>query len=164
MSPATLEGMTRPRLPAGEEPALRAHLVTPRRLYSHHGLYVGGGRVIHYGGLARGLYCGPVEEVTLQQFARGRGIWVRTAAPRFDREQTVARARSRLGERRYRVLTNNCEHFCEWCLRGESRSAQVETRSAKPLAVLLAACHALSDLLPTLLRFGPEPDRTPTVC
>jgi hypothetical protein len=29
---------------------------------------------------------------------------------------------SRLGERRYRILTNNCEHFCEWCLNGASRS------------------------------------------
>jgi hypothetical protein len=31
-----------------------------------------------------------------------------------------------VGEDRYRVLTNNCEHFCEWCLRGEARSYQVD--------------------------------------
>jgi Lecithin retinol acyltransferase len=30
------------------------------------------------------------------------------------------------GENRYRVLRNNCEHFCEWFLRGESRGYQVE--------------------------------------
>jgi hypothetical protein len=29
------------------------------------------------------------------------------------------RARSRLGESRYRLLTNNCEHFCSWALRDE---------------------------------------------
>jgi hypothetical protein len=32
------------------------------------------------------------------------------------------RARSRAGENCYRLLTNNnCEHFCEWCLRGKAR-------------------------------------------
>jgi hypothetical protein len=24
------------------------------------------------------------------------------------------------------VLTNNCEHFCEWCVHGEHRSYQVD--------------------------------------
>jgi hypothetical protein len=38
----------------------------------------------------------------------------------------VARARSRLGEDRYRIASNNCEHFCHWCRSGENRSAQVE--------------------------------------
>jgi Lecithin retinol acyltransferase len=38
----------------------------------------------------------------------------------------VVRARSRLGEDRYRLTTNNCEHFCHWCLTGEPRSAQVD--------------------------------------
>jgi hypothetical protein len=37
----------------------------------------------------------------------------------------VRRARSRLGERRYDLLRNNCEHFCSWCQDGEARSAQV---------------------------------------
>jgi hypothetical protein len=31
-----------------------------------------------------------------------------------------------LGERCYDVLRNNCEHFCNWCQVGESRSTQVE--------------------------------------
>jgi hypothetical protein len=33
---------------------------------------------------------------------------------------------SRIGENNYRLLSNNCEHFCEWCLRGEHRSEQVD--------------------------------------
>ena len=35
--------------------------------------------------------------------------------------------RTRLGEKRYRLLTNNCEHFVEWCLHGVHRSFEVET-------------------------------------
>jgi hypothetical protein len=67
-----------------------------------------------------------VEEVSLEYFARGRGIRVRHDRPRFVRREVVARARWRLGERNYRILTNNCKHFCEWCLNGARRSSQVE--------------------------------------
>ena len=109
-----------------EKPPLGSHLVTPRGLYSHHGIYVGSGRVIHYGGLAHGLRRGPVEEVSLAHFAHGRGIRIRHDLPRFDHREVMARARSRLGEHSYRILTNNCEHFCAWVLQGESRSGQVE--------------------------------------
>ena len=109
------------------EPPLGAHVVTPRRGYSHHGIYVGQGRVVQYGGLSRGLRRGPVEEVSLSQFAQGRPICHRPGESRwFDPHEVVRRARMRLGENRYNVLTNNCEHFCEWCVRGEHRSYQVD--------------------------------------
>lgn len=104
-----------------------AHLVTPRRGYAHHGIYAGAGRVIHYAGLSRSLRRGPVEEVSLERFANGRGFQIKHhGATRFTGQQVVARARSRLGEDSYRLLTNNCEHFCEWCICGNNRSAQVE--------------------------------------
>ncbi len=107
---------------------LGAHLVTPRFGYVHHGIHVGGGRVVHYAGLSRLLWLrGPVEEVTLAQFAGGRAVTIKhRPLPRFSPEEIVARARGRLGEDRYRLTSNNCEHFCEWCLSGESRSEQVE--------------------------------------
>jgi hypothetical protein len=135
-------------LHAGEEPPLAAHLVTPRKLYSHHGIYVGNGRVIHYSGLAHGWRRGPVEEVSLEHFAHGRHVRVRNDSPRFDRGEVVARARSRLGERSYRVLTNNCEHFCAWALRGENRSLQVERLCDRLIRQHLAR---LTDLVRTTM-------------
>jgi hypothetical protein len=130
-------------LPA-EEPPLGAHLTTPRFGYTHHGIYIGAGRVVHYAGLSRSLARGPVEVVTLARFAGGRGIVVdRGAAARFAPEQVVARAVSRLGEDRYRLATNNCEHFCTWCRSGDGRSEQVE-RLVRPLRSALAdAARAL---------------------
>lgn len=120
-----------------EEPALGAHLVTPRRGFLHHGIYVGARKVIHYAGLSQGLRRGPVEEVSLSRFARGHSVLVRHHAPAdFDFLEIVRRARSRLGENGYRLLTNNCEHFCEWCLRGTARSLQVEELVAPMRAVL----------------------------
>ena len=97
-----------------------------RRAYFHHGIYVGNGRMIHYAGWFRGTG-GLVEEVTLEQFTRGRPYWIARMPPdRRAGEEVVRRARSRLGERCYRLLRNNCEHFCNWCQLGECRSEQVE--------------------------------------
>jgi hypothetical protein len=111
------------------EPPLGAHIVTPRRWYTHHGIYMGAGRVVQYGGLSWGLRRGTVEEVPLSQFAQGHPVWVRVmGSPWFHPHEVVRRARMRLGEDRYSVLTNNCEHFCEWCVRGEHRSYQVDER------------------------------------
>ncbi len=109
------------------EPPIGAHMVTRRWGYTHHGIYVGRGRVVQYGGLSLGLRRGPVEEVTLSQFALARAIWIRSSESKpLNRDEVVRRARSRLGENRYHVLRNNCEHFCEWCVCGEHRSYQVE--------------------------------------
>jgi hypothetical protein len=111
------------------KPPLGAHLFTSRRGYSHHGVYVGRGRVVHYSGLSRRWQSGPVEEVSLSRFINGRPLRiVDHPEAKYSPEEIVRRARSRLGENDYRLLTNNCEHFCNWCLSGVSRSAQVEQR------------------------------------
>ena len=118
-------------LDRADEPAIGAHIMTPRRAYTHHGIYVGEGRVVQYPGLSRGLRRGPVEEVSLCEFAQGREIWMRLAeTSHFSPADVVRRARLRLGENRYHPLTNNCEHFCEWCVRGEARSHQVDELAA----------------------------------
>ncbi len=150
------------RLPAGDPAALPlgAHLVARRRGYRHHGIYVGDGKVVHYAGLSRSWRRGPVEEVSLARFAAGRAVLVKPAAnARYDSEEVVRRARSRLGEDRYRIARNNCEHFCEWCLRGEPRSEQVENFLAAPL---LAPLRALLRRYPSLARpFCADPVESP---
>jgi hypothetical protein len=125
-------------LGTGAEPPLASHLVTSRALYMHHGIYVGSGRVIHYAGLAYGLRRGPVEQVSLERFARGHTIRIRLGPQRFDSCEVVARARSRLGESHYRILTNNCEHFCAWALGDEYLVGQVERLAAIPRALFQA--------------------------
>ena len=133
-------------LDPAREPPLGAHLVTPRWGYTHHGIYVGRGRVVQYGGLSHGLRRGPVEEVALLQFARGRPNWRGSSRrSQIDRDEVVHRARARLGEDRYNVLTNNCEHFCEWCVRGEPRSHQVD-------GLFAMCCRARRGLVALLVR------------
>jgi hypothetical protein len=121
--------------PELHEPPLGAHLITPRRGYTHHGIYAGDGTVLHYAGLSRSVRRGPVAQVRLNEFANGQPVHVECRSePALDEHEIVARARSRLGESRYRLLTNNCEHFSEWSRYGVSRSKQVERWLGLPLA------------------------------
>ncbi len=132
------------RRPLGleQEPPPGAHVTTSRRGYSHHGVYVGRDRVVHYSGLSGFWQCGPVEEVSLSQFAIGHTVRIveHDKSP-YSPEEIVRRARSRLGENDYRLLTNNCEHFCNWCLDGVSYSAQVQRPLQVPFRVLGALFH-----------------------
>src|SRR6266702_6757217 len=94
--------------------------------YRHHGIYVGEGLVIHYAGWVRYSH-GLIETVTVGDFADGCPVRVGRVPPEsLHGNDIVRRARSRLGERCYDVLRNNCEHFCNWCQVGESRSTQVD--------------------------------------
>jgi hypothetical protein len=130
------------------EPAIGAHLVTLRSGYEHHGIYAGNGRVVHYAGFARLLRHGPIEEISIEEFAAGRAVSVRTnSRARFEGEEVVLRARARLGENRYRLLTNNCEHFCAWCVFGENRSRQVEACLTHPRVALQTAMGMVKELL-----------------
>ncbi|HEY4298068.1 MAG TPA: lecithin retinol acyltransferase family protein [Paraburkholderia sp.] len=128
-----------------------AHLVTQRNGYEHHGIYVGNGRVVHYSGFASSAHRGPVEEVEIARFSAGHPLSVRaTPSARYAGVEAVSRARSRLGENRYRLLTNNCEHFCAWCLLGESRSEQVHCCLRDPRA----GVHALVCLMKAFVDSG----------
>lgn len=133
----------------GERHALREgmHLVTPRRWYIHHGIYVGDGWVVHYAGFKSFLRRGPVEFTTLEAFGAGHGFGVAAVeGDRFSSAEIVQRACSRLGEDTYHLLHNNCEHFCTWCLYGKPRSTQVERLVQGPLYALLVAICQLNPL------------------
>src|SRR5450830_1346738 len=53
------------------------HLIVSRGLYTHHGIYAGNNRVIHYSGFSDGFVSGPVMYDTIEIFARGSEITVR---------------------------------------------------------------------------------------
>lgn len=45
----------------------------------------------------------------------------------YSPKETIKRAKSRLGEEKYNILTNNCEHFVVWCKTGITNSDQVRS-------------------------------------
>jgi hypothetical protein len=102
------------------------HLVSPRTGYTHHGLYIGNHQVIHYSGFANGRNSGQIATASLSEFSNGCEIRVRKHPSRkYDANESVERAFSRIGEDWYNVLMNNCEHFVNWCIDGSHKSEQV---------------------------------------
>lgn len=99
-------------------PPIGAHIYSYRQnYYSHHGIYVGDYRVVHY--LKDG-----VQSTSIEYFSQDRNTGeyhtVKTlteagSPSTFSVEEIVRRAKSRLFENDYNLLFNNCEHFARWC-------------------------------------------------
>ena len=115
------------------------HLKVQRLGYTHHGVEIDGGKVVHYSGLADRLAAGPVQVVSKARFACGRPVEVVRHRRRLPPDEVIERALSRLGEDRYNVLIRNCEHFATWAVTGEPRCAQVRRAAAAAGLVLVAA-------------------------
>lgn len=115
------------------------HLISPRTGYSHHGLYLGRNKVIHYTGFSNGRHKGEIAITSLEEFCQGEGFTIQGYPFRlYDHEESAKRALSRLGEDWYDILLNNCEHFITWCILGLHSSHQVNQ------AVMASvAAHAL---------------------
>ncbi len=95
--------------------------------YTHHGLYVGNSKVIHYAGLAKRFCAAPIEIVSLKEFSLGRTIYLKEYSPqqrKFTRDEIAQRALDRVGENYYSIVNNNCEHFVRWCITGKHKSRQ----------------------------------------
>ena len=83
------------------------HLSVPRQhgLFLHYGIDLGDGTIAHYL-VGREILRSPLEELK-------RGL--QTSVVEHDRPSpagvTLRRAMSRIGEQRYNLLFNNCEHL-----------------------------------------------------
>ncbi|NEQ45342.1 MAG: hypothetical protein F6K00_18120 [Leptolyngbya sp. SIOISBB] len=91
-------------------------------VYEHHGIDCGDEAIIHY---YKGGDVPTVTSTPRELFARGGRIFVKSRSLAFLPPIVVQRAKSRLGEQRYDLLTNNCEHFANWCKTGRSDSEQL---------------------------------------
>ncbi|MDR3413614.1 MAG: lecithin retinol acyltransferase family protein [Formivibrio sp.] len=95
------------------------HLISPRTGYSHHGLYLGRNKVIHYSGFSRGRHKGEIAITNLDEFCQGEGFSIQTYPFRvYSHEESAQRAATRLGEDWYDLLLINSEHFVTWCIQG----------------------------------------------
>lgn len=102
------------------------HLVSPRTGYQHHGLYLGDHQVIHYLGFSAGELSGQITITSLAEFCQMHDYHIQHHETRaYNREESIDRAYSRLGETHYSPLLNNCEHFVLWCIEGFHYSKQI---------------------------------------
>ena len=102
----------------GDEHVVQRHFlrVVP---YKHHGIELPDGTMCENSPPG-------VRIVTYADFARDRPtVVVNPDATEAERAQAVQRALSRVGEHRYSLTGNNCEHFTTWCATGVAISRQV---------------------------------------
>lgn len=133
-----------------------AHLKVARMGYTHHGIYIGNGQVIHYAGFCEAFKSAPVEITSLEKF-QGSAKKIKVVSydtPCFSPQEIVRRAKSRLHEDKYHLLRNNCEHFATWCVTGKSVSKQV--RAATKLCLGFASLSLFRNpiKLLTIARLG----------
>lgn len=108
------------------------HLIVGRGLYTHHGIFVGRNRVIHYSGMGSGLHKGCIESTSLEAFLQNKKARIKTYKKVYFRGPEICRrARSRLGEDEYNLLFNNCEHFATWCATDRHSSEQINAATER---------------------------------
>ncbi|NEP82606.1 MAG: NC domain-containing protein [Okeania sp. SIO3B3] len=90
-------------------------------VYEHHGIDCGDGTVIHYRKSTE-----TIERTSKEYFTDKRKVYVKRYPVRYIADTVIQRAESRLGERKYNIIFNNCEHFATWCITGVSYSQQVK--------------------------------------
>jgi len=89
-------------------------------LFTHHGIDLGDGTVAHY------LEGKAIIRSSTKEFCKGETYSVVIHTDSSPTGITLRRAMSRIGEQRYNLLFNNCEHFATWCKTGNHRSNQME--------------------------------------
>ena len=106
--------------------SIGTHLIVKHFGYTHHGIYAGRGRVIHYSGFAHLFKKSPIEITSLSQFSHGKKILIRHYQhPKYKGRAVIRRMRSRIHENDYHLIINNCEHLCSWAITGIESSPQV---------------------------------------
>ncbi|EHA59160.1 lecithin retinol acyltransferase family protein [Synechococcus sp. WH 8016] len=122
------------------------HLSVPRQhgLFLHHGIDLGDGTIAHY------LEGREILRSPLEEFKRGLETSVVEHEHPSPPGVTLRRAMSRIGEQRYNLLFNNCEHFASWCKTGRHQSGQVESF----LHTTSLGALAIGQLMPAALLTG----------
>ena len=85
----------------------------------HHGIYYGFDKVIHYRDYK-------IRKDPLKKFGDPKKILIKKYRRCSSPKKVISRAKKRLGEKRYNLLINNCEHFATWCKTGRGRCRQLE--------------------------------------
>ena len=98
--------------------------------FHHYGIFVDENTIVQFG--LRDNSNTPPDDIAvittdIDVFANGE--FVEKAVPeqdekkkRYSPDETVKKALSRIGERGYNILNNNCEHFVNECYFGEKKS------------------------------------------
>jgi len=101
--------------------------------YNHCGVYIGDGKVIHFAAPAGSpeisMKNAVIHETTIEHFQGDCPLKIIDFPKKvrcFSDNETVERAKSRIGEKGYKFLFNNCDHFATWCKTDKHISLQAD--------------------------------------
>jgi len=122
------------------------HLEVSRQhgLFNHHGIDLGDGTIAHF------LEGREIIRSSIEEFAKGSQFIVVSHKNSSSKRITLTRAMSRIGEKNYNLLFNNCEHFANWCKTGYHKSPQIDMFFKESLK----ASDFISNLSPKSLYSG----------
>lgn len=118
--------------------------------FTHHGIYVGKGKVVDLSKPDVTERRGRFGLVSLEDFAKPSGTKAISIVhydemDRFERDEVVKRARGLLGDDvEYSLFSHNCEHVATWCVTDRMESSQVRLAGGVGAGTLL-----MSPLLPS---------------
>lgn len=95
-------------------------------------LYIGDNKVIHYNNWI-------VKIDSLSDFSKNSPSQIiQHINPRYSNEEVKNRALSKLNEKKYNILLNNCEHFANWCIDGKKESRQAKISIQASIAIIVS--------------------------
>ncbi len=136
----------------GDRLAVERRFVGTAVTYTHHGIDMGDGTVVHArpDDPERIFEGGKVDRTSLGEFALGAPVRVvTTPAACYPPDEIADRALTLVGRDGYCPVVENCEHFATWCATGERQSRQVDLlieragSAASRLAAVVAARAAV---------------------
>lgn len=106
--------------------------------YEHYGIYIGDNKVIHYNSSDGTMKNAKIEIGNMESnFPRGRYFVLDFGVDaKYSANDTVKRAESRIGEKNYNLITNNCEHFAVWCKTDNAKSYQIDSLSKAQIQLI----------------------------
>lgn len=115
--------------------------------YCHYGIYIGDNKVIHYsstdGTMKSAEICIGYMDT---HFPKDKYFVLDFDNVKFSAEDTIKRAQSRLGEKSYDLITNNCEHFAVWCKTDNAESYQIDALT--PIEIQLLKQYTATGVIP----------------
>ncbi|XP_013063866.2 phospholipase A and acyltransferase 2-like [Biomphalaria glabrata] len=148
-----------------------------RGFYSHWGIHIGRGKIVHLAGrgndgINANVHIGYSFSIAGVQFSKAEicieDFWsvvddskayidnsLDSKLEAYDPFTVVSNATQRLGEVGYNLIYSNCEHFVNWCRYGKCKSDQVE--NAVTGMVIAVAAGVTAGLIYGLVKyFGTE--------
>lgn len=106
------------------------HVYVKRVGYTHHGVEVDDGMVVHFTGTPGNKRGAAIRREPIDVFRCGGVVQIRRYEQRLEPDEVAQRAESKLGQSGYNLYANNCEHFARWCVTGHHKSSQVNAVNA----------------------------------